>query len=65
MKRFMTKYKPWLPRMRSAPLFHSFRPSTDWTRALGANDRIEIAVVNLELGADYGTEECEEQKEAA
>jgi hypothetical protein len=39
----MSKYRPWEPRIRTEPLLNPFRPSTDWTRELGANDRIELA----------------------
>jgi hypothetical protein len=38
----MTRHKPWQPRMRNEPLFNPFQPSTDWTREIGANDRVEI-----------------------
>jgi hypothetical protein len=34
--------KPWRPKLRSQPTFNSFEPPTDWTRDLGANDRVEI-----------------------
>lgn len=38
----MKQRKPWQPRIREQPLLNPFEPSTEWTRDLGANDRIEI-----------------------
>lgn len=38
----MNERKPWQPRIREEPLFNPFEPSTEWTKDLGANDRIEI-----------------------
>jgi hypothetical protein len=34
--------KPWRPRIKEEPMFNPFESSTDWTRDLGANDRIEV-----------------------
>ena len=38
----MAEHKPWEPRLKNAPLFNPFEPSTEWTAQIGANDRIEI-----------------------
>lgn len=38
----MAEHKPWQPRLKNAPLFNPFEPSTEWTAQIGANDRIEI-----------------------
>lgn len=38
----MSDRKPWQPRIRDAPVFNPFEPSTDWTRDLGANERVEV-----------------------
>lgn len=38
----MSEHKPWQPRMRNEPTFNPFERPTDWTRDLGANERIEI-----------------------
>jgi len=38
----MAERKPWQPRLKNAPLFNPFEPSTEWTAQIGANDRIEI-----------------------
>lgn len=38
----MSDRKPWQPRMRDEPVFNPFEPSTDWTRDLGANERVEV-----------------------
>ncbi len=38
----MSTHTPWQPRMRTEPVFNAFEPSTDWTRDLGANERIEV-----------------------
>lgn len=38
----MNERKPWQPHMRDEPIFNPFEPSTEWTRELGANDRVEI-----------------------
>jgi hypothetical protein len=34
--------KPWLPRIKEEPMLNPFESSTEWTRDLGANDRIEV-----------------------
>jgi len=34
--------KPWRPRIKDEPMLNPFESSTDWTRDLGANDRIEV-----------------------
>jgi hypothetical protein len=38
----MNAHKPWQPRVRGEPIFNPFEPSTDWTRDLGANERVEV-----------------------
>lgn len=38
----MNERKPWQPHMREEPIFNPFEPSTDWTRDLGANERIDV-----------------------
>jgi len=38
----MAERKPWQPRLKNAPLFNPFEPSTEWTAQIGADDRIEI-----------------------
>lgn len=38
----MNERKPWQPHMREEPVFNPFEPSTEWTRDLGANERVEI-----------------------
>jgi hypothetical protein len=38
----MSTHKPWQPRVRGEPIFNPFEPSTDWTRDLGANERVEV-----------------------
>lgn len=38
----MNERKPWRPHMRDEPIFNPFEPPTDWTRDLGANERVEI-----------------------
>lgn len=38
----MTERKPWQPRIREAPVLNPFERPTDWTRDLGANERIEV-----------------------
>ncbi len=38
----MDKHEPWRPKLKNAPLFNPFEPSTEWTAELGAADRIEI-----------------------
>lgn len=38
----MDEHKPWRPRLKNAPLFNPFEPSTKWTAQIGAGDRIEI-----------------------
>lgn len=43
---------PWRPRLREEPMFNPFEPSTDWTRDLGANDRIEVPDEEAEPGDD-------------
>lgn len=34
--------KPWQPRIREEPIFNPFERPTDWTRDMGANDRVEV-----------------------
>lgn len=43
---------PWRPRIKEEPLFNPFESSTDWTRDLGANDRIEVPDEEDERGDD-------------
>lgn len=38
----MNERKPWQPHLREEPIFNPFEPSTDWTRDLGANERVEV-----------------------
>ena len=38
----MNAHKPWEPHMRGNPIFNPFEPSTDWTRDIGANDRVDV-----------------------
>ena len=38
----MSERKPWQPRMREEPIFNPFERPTEWTRDLGANERVEI-----------------------
>lgn len=38
----MNEHKPWQPKMRDEPIFNPFEPSTDWTRDIGANERVEV-----------------------
>ena len=38
----MKNRRPWRPHLRDFPLFNPFEPSTEWTRQLGAADRVEI-----------------------
>ena len=38
----MNDRKPWLPRIKEEPMLNPFESSTEWTRDLGANDRIEV-----------------------
>ena len=38
----MAKHRPWEPRIEPLPLFNSFEPSTEWTKQLGAGERIEM-----------------------
>ena len=38
----MDKHEPWRPKLKNAPLFNPFEPSTELTAELGAADRIEI-----------------------
>jgi len=40
----MSTDKPWRPRMRGEPMLNPFEPSTEWTRDLGANERIEVPI---------------------
>jgi hypothetical protein len=47
----MDKHEPWRPKIKNAPLFNPFEPSTEWTAELGADDRIE-------LEDEEGTEEA-------
>lgn len=47
----MNERKPWQPHMRDVPLFNPFEPSTEWTRDIGANDRVEIPSEEDEAGA--------------
>lgn len=63
MKAYMRQYKPWVPRIRTEPFFNSFRSSTDWTRDIGANDRIEIECDRVEFEVDHC--EREQEKDAA
>ncbi|HEX8757200.1 MAG TPA: hypothetical protein VF745_12750 [Steroidobacteraceae bacterium] len=52
----MNKRKPWQPHLREAPIFNPFEPSTDWTRDLGANERVEVP------DEEEGTESPEQKK---
>jgi hypothetical protein len=47
----MDKHEPWRPKIKNAPMYNPFEPSTEWTAELGANDRIE-------LEDEEGTEEA-------
>jgi len=38
----MDKHEPWRPKIKNAPLYNPFEPSTQWTAELGAADRIEL-----------------------
>jgi len=38
----MSERKPWQPRVREEPILNPFERPTDWTRDLGANERVEI-----------------------
>ena len=38
----MNERKPWQPHLREEPIFNPFESSTDWTRDLGANERVEV-----------------------
>lgn len=38
----MNERKPWQPRLRQQPIFNPFEPSTDWTRDIGANERVDV-----------------------
>ena len=61
----MSKYRAWQPQIRAEPLFNPFRPSADWTRDIGANDRIQIAPRRAAAKAhDLGRQQ-EERKDAA
>jgi hypothetical protein len=54
----MNKRKPWQPHLREEPIFNPFEPSTDWTRDLGANERVEVPDEEEEAetkSADQGT----------
>lgn len=46
----MNARKSWRPHLRDQPIFNPFEPSTDWTRDLGANDRVEIPDQEEETG---------------
>ena len=38
----MNDRKPWRPRIKEEPILNPFESTTEWTRDIGANDRIEI-----------------------
>jgi len=38
----MSERKPWQPRVREEPILNPFERPTDWTRDLGANERVEV-----------------------
>ena len=38
----MNEHKAWQPKMRDEPIFNPFESSTDWTRDIGANERVEV-----------------------
>lgn len=38
----MNERKPWQPHLREEPIFNPFEPSTEWTRDLGANERVDV-----------------------
>ncbi len=38
----MDKHEPWRPKIKNAPLYNPFEPSTEWTAELGDGDRIEL-----------------------
>jgi hypothetical protein len=44
--------KPWRPRIKEDPMLNPFESSTEWTRDLGANDRIEVPEEEDEPGDD-------------
>ncbi|HUA26979.1 MAG TPA: hypothetical protein VMA54_22805 [Steroidobacteraceae bacterium] len=48
----MNDRKPWRPRIKDEPMLNPFESSTDWTRDLGANDRIEIPDVEIDPEED-------------
>lgn len=53
----MNAHKAWQPHMRDLPIYNPFEPSTDWTRDLGANDRVAIPEDEEETGRadqDFG-----------
>jgi hypothetical protein len=45
-------HKPWRPRIKEEPMLNPFESSTDWTRDLGANERIEIPDIEDEPEED-------------
>lgn len=51
----MKERKPWQPRLREEPIFNPFESSTDWTRDLGANERVEVP------DEEEGTESAEQE----
>jgi hypothetical protein len=44
--------KPWRPIIKEDPILNPFESPTDWTRDLGANDRIEVPDEEDETGDD-------------
>jgi hypothetical protein len=38
----VSERKSWRPKIKSEPMLNPFESSTEWTRDLGANDRIEV-----------------------
>jgi hypothetical protein len=38
----MNEHQPWRPKLKNAPLFNPFEPSTEWIAQIGGADRIEV-----------------------
>jgi hypothetical protein len=56
--------KPWRPQIKEEPMLNPFESPTDWTRDLGANDRIEVPDEEEEEEAEPGDDEPRAPKES-